>query len=143
MGALVLGAALSGCAATTDPTPAAGDLLGAPTQLHFGGQVVTLDAAPRLEGPVFRVGVRVRPGRLAAPLPRLKVQGVYVVTGAGVWNAPFRAAAGCATPCLSGAGVGRGAGLNAGEAVQVVLRVVDTQGRPFWLRDGRARISAP
>lgn len=143
---LALGAVLSACAATPEPTPPAGVLLSAPTQLHFGGQVVTLDAAPRLQGPVLRVAVRVNAGNVVAASTKLNVQDVFVLARAGVWNAPFRTASACTRPCpsgqgLSGQGVGRGGGINAGEVVQVVLRVRDGRGRSFWLRDARAKVT--
>lgn len=138
---LAMGVGLSACADTAELLPPAGDLLNAPTQLNFSGQVVTLEAAPRVVGAVFQVGVRVLPGRSELPLPKLNVRDVYVVTGGGVWNAPYRPAS--CSGCLSGAGVGRSAGINTGETVQVVLRVIDRQGRQFWLRDARAKVTAP
>ena len=140
-GAAALGTVLSACSATPDPRPPAGDLLSAPTQLHFGGQVVTLEAAPRLSGPVLRVAVRVNAGNTVAASPKMTVHDLFVLARAGVWNAPFRAASTCTRTCLAGQGVGRGEGINAGEVVQVVLRVRDAQGRSFWLRDARAKVT--
>ncbi|GGK21633.1 hypothetical protein GCM10008955_13860 [Deinococcus malanensis] len=135
-------AGLSGCGSLDSaPAPLAGDLLSAPTALNFKGQLLRLDATPRLSGETFGVKVRLHTSR--APIPRVRPLNVYVVTGGGVWDAPYRkdAAPTCGrTACVSGQARGSGEGVLNGESVQVVVQLKDEQGRLFWLRDAQARV---
>ncbi|MFD1730581.1 hypothetical protein ACFSC4_05065 [Deinococcus malanensis] len=64
-------AGLSGCGSLDSaPAPLAGDLLSAPTALNFKGQLLRLDATPRLSGETFGVKVRLHTSR--APIPRVR-----------------------------------------------------------------------
>lgn len=133
---------LVGCGTLgTAPAPLAGDLLSAPTALNFKGQLLRLEATPRLTGETFGVKVRLHTSR--APTPRVTPLNVYVVTSDGVWDAPYRKdpASSCGrTSCVSGLARGNGDGVLHGEAVQVVVQLKDERGRLFWLRDAQARV---
>ncbi|ACO46264.1 hypothetical protein DEDE109153_00945 [Deinococcus deserti] len=133
---------LVGCGSLgSGPAPLAGDLLSAPTALNFKGQLLRLEATPRLNGETFGVKVRLHTSR--APTPRVTPLNVYVVTGGGVWDAPYRRdpAPSCGqTACVSGLARGSGDGVQNGEAVQVVVQLKDERGRLFWLRDSYARV---
>lgn len=130
---------LAGCG-SLDAPPTAGQLLDAPTSLNVTGRVVRADAAPVISGSLFNVRVRVQSPRAQAA--GLRVTDVYVVTGSGVWSAGVGAAD--QRPCGGGCtvAVGRGAadGVQSGEGVQVVARLVDAQGRSFLLRDDQVRV---
>lgn len=133
---------LVGCGSLgTPPSPLAGDLLSAPTALNFKGRLLRLEATPRLNGEMFGVKVRLHTSR--APAPRVTPLNVYVVTGGGVWDAPYRkdASPSCGrSACVSGLARGNSEGVLDGEAVQVVVQLKDERGRLFWLRDAQARV---
>ena len=135
----VLLALLAGCG-SLDAAPTAGQLLDAPTSLNVTGQVVRAKAAPVISGSLFNVRVRVQtPRTLAAGL---RVTDVYVVTGSGVWSAGVGTAdqRPCGNGCTVAVGRGTADGVEAGEGVQVVARLVDAQGRSFLLRDDQVRV---
>ncbi len=137
----VVAALLGACGTLGTPEPTAGDLLTAPTTLQVGGRSLRAEATPSLTEDTFRVRVRVQTKR--APIPDLKVTGVYVVTEDGVWNAPVAARdrRDCGQDrCLQGTGRGAADGLHSGEGVQVVVSLKDEKGRVLWLRDARASI---
>ncbi|NTY02007.1 hypothetical protein [Deinococcus sp. JMULE3] len=129
---LVLPLLLAACGFSPRVPPSVGDLLGAPTALNVGGQVVTLDSASASGSGGF--GVKVRLTSRDA-LPALRLDGVFVVSGTDLWKSPLRSTGGVASA------YGRaGSGVQAGETVQVVVRLRDAQGRVLWLRDGETRV---
>ncbi|GGL91530.1 hypothetical protein GCM10010840_32000 [Deinococcus aerolatus] len=147
---VVLGSlGLSGCS-SLPPAPLAGDLLGAPTTLNLDGQVMRLTATPQLRQDtqrfIVRVRVRANPsaarpvGRpLATPRP-LKVTGLYVVTGSGLWQSPRLNDVTQASTCrerVCAWGSGEADGFTAGEDVRVIAQLRDASGQIFWLRDVR------
>ncbi|BDP42240.1 hypothetical protein DAETH_22090 [Deinococcus aetherius] len=137
----VAAALLGACGTLGTPEPTAGDLLAAPTTLQVGGRSLRAEATPTLGDDTFQVRVRVQAKH--APIPVLKVTGVYVVTEDGVWNAPVgaRDRKDCGDDrCLQGTGRGAAEGLRSGEGVQVVVSLKDEKGRVLWLRDARASI---
>ncbi|GAA0519513.1 hypothetical protein [Deinococcus depolymerans] len=123
------------------PDPQAGDLLSAPTTLIRQGQVLTAQATATLYG--GGLGVRVQVGAAtadrmgAASLDGLTLDGVFVVTGAGVWKAPLRVTAPASSaPGTLSASAWSGSGrLRPGSSVQVVVRLKDRLGHTYWLRD--------
>ena len=146
IGLALCGLGLVGCGSLSSvPTPLAGDLLGAPTTLNVGGQVVRVTAAPQLGAQRFSVRVRVAgaSGGAAADQPTpgtLKVTGIYVVTGAGLWKSPRLSDApkNCALHLCAWAS-GSANGFVAGEGVRVIAQLQDERGRSFWLRDAQTR----
>ncbi|MFC4425689.1 hypothetical protein [Deinococcus navajonensis] len=135
-------AVLVGCGSLdAAPSPLAGDLLSAPTTLNLSGQLLRIDASPRLSGAALGVHVRLQSG---TSLPRVTPTAVFMVTRNGVWTAPLRLdparrCSGC--PCLQGQARGRGEGVRSGEPVQVVVRLKDARGRLLWLRDPQATVT--
>ncbi|GGI85217.1 hypothetical protein [Deinococcus wulumuqiensis] len=115
--------------------PTTGQLLGAPTTLNMTGRALTAQAAPRVEGDVFRVRLTLQTPR-AQRLPPVRVTDLYVVTRDGVWSTPVgkAAAQGCGKGCLTTQVAGPARGLQRG-AVQVVVGLRDAQGRSYLLRD--------
>ncbi|CAM3563195.1 hypothetical protein [Deinococcus frigens] len=147
-GVLLCGLGLAGCGSLgSAPTPLAGDLLGAPTTLNLGGRVLSLTAAPQLvrEADRFRVRVRVETSEKAstpAMSTPLKVTGIYVFTGSGLWQSPrlndFSRASACpAHACAWGSGGANG--FTAGEDVRVIAQLQDASGKTYWLRDARSQ----
>ncbi|KQR27879.1 hypothetical protein [Deinococcus sp. Leaf326] len=135
----VLLALLAGCG-SLDASPTTGQLLDAPTSLNVTGQVVRAKAAPVISGSLFNVQVRVQTPRALSG--GLRVTDVYVVTSSGVWSAGVGAAdqRRCGAGCTVAVGRGVADGVAAGEGVQVVARLVDSQGRSFLLRDDQVRV---
>lgn len=136
------------------PTPLAGDLLGAPTTLNLGGQVFKVTAAPQLLREMDRFSVRVNVGAsapdstAAAPssLKTLKVTGIYVVTGSGLWQSPQLNDVSQASNCLArvcARGSGEARGFAAGDDVRVIAQLRDEGGRTYWLRDAQSRNIVP
>ncbi|WP_189063331.1 hypothetical protein [Deinococcus seoulensis] len=124
------------------PEPQPGDLLSAPTTLILHGQVLTARASAALYGGGLGVRVQVAPDRpgvnTAALLGSLRLDGVFVVTGQGVWKAPLRPA--LPAQAVSGGSLNAAAwsgsgNLRRGDQVQVVLRLKDRLGHTYWLRD--------
>ncbi|AAF11021.1 hypothetical protein [Deinococcus radiodurans] len=130
----LLSALLVACG-SLETAPTTGQLLGAPTTLNMTGRALTAQAAPRVDGDVFRVRLTLQTPR-AQQLPAVKVTDLYVVTRDGVWStAVGRAAAqGCGKGCLTTDVTGPARGLQRG-AVQVVVGLRDAQGRSYLLRD--------
>ncbi|PTA69019.1 hypothetical protein [Deinococcus arcticus] len=128
----LLGLWLAACGAQPGP-PQVGDLLSAPTALNVNGQMVTVGAVPAASAQGF--GVRVQLNSARRPLPPVQLDGVFVVGGEGLWKAPIRGAG------TQAAVWGRNAaGLQAGEPVQVVVRLRDDRGRVLWLRGPQTRV---
>ncbi|UBV41576.1 hypothetical protein LAJ19_07835 [Deinococcus taeanensis] len=124
---------LAACGVQAPPAPLVGDLLSAPTALNVRGQVVTLDTTSAAGTGGF--GVKVRLNAAREPLPALRLDGVFVVSGGGLWKSPLAAQG------AEGSAWGRGApGVQPGEPVQVVVRLRDVQGRVLWLRDDESRV---
>ena len=147
-----LACALVACgAAGGTPDPQAGDLLSAPTTLIRQGHVLSAQSAVTLYGGGLGVRVQVgasAPGRAgaAASLNGLTLDGVFVVTGDGVWKAPLRATTpGQMSVGTLNAAAWSGSGkLRPGSGVQVVVRLKDRLGHAYWLRDTtRASGSSP
>ncbi|MDV6374642.1 hypothetical protein [Deinococcus arenicola] len=147
---------LAGCGSLKSaPTPLAGDLLSAPTTLNLGGQVLQMTAAPQVVRSLDRFSVRLRvdagtaaarPSALAAQPRPLKITGIYVVTGSGLWEAPrlndFSKAQNClAQLCAWGSGDARD--FTAGDDVRVIARLQDAGGKQYWLRDSYSRDIVP
>ncbi len=137
---------LAGCGSLgSAPTPLAGDLLSAPTTLNLGGRLLGLTAAPQLvrESDRFSVRVSVEASALTrspTATDPLKVTGIYVFTGSGLWHSPrlndFSSASTCpAQACAWGSGSANG--FTAGEDVRVIAQLRDASGRTHWLRDAR------
>ncbi|MVN86613.1 hypothetical protein GO986_07525 [Deinococcus sp. HMF7620] len=130
---VLLGFALTACGAQV-AAPGVDQLLGAPTALNVGGQVLTVGTAPAASSQGF--GVKVRLASARTPLPAVRLDGVFVVSGSALWKSP-----------LSSAGDGQGSawGRNVsawqpGEPVQVVVRLKDERGRVLWLRGPQTRV---
>ncbi|GGO37729.1 hypothetical protein [Deinococcus humi] len=146
---LMLGSlGLMGCGSLgSAPTPAAGDLLGAPATLNLGGQVLRLTANPQLSQEMnrFRVRVAVKasgPATRAAAPATLKVTGLYVVTPSGLWQSPQLNDVSQARNCLASIcaqGSGGASGFAAGDDVRVIAQLKDASGRTYWLRDAQSR----
>ncbi|QFP77811.1 hypothetical protein [Deinococcus sp. AJ005] len=144
IGMMLCGLGLAGCGSLgSAPTPLAGDLLNAPTTLNLGRQLLRLTAAPQLikEADRFSVRVSVEASRPAATDP-LKVTGIYVFTGLGLWQSPrlsdFSGASNCsAQVCAWGSGGANG--FTAGEDVRVIAQLRDASGKTYWLRDARSQ----
>ncbi|WP_139322958.1 hypothetical protein [Deinococcus marmoris] len=148
IGMMLCGLGLAGCGSLGNaPTPLAGDLLSAPTTLNLGGRLLGLTAAPQLvqEADRFSVRVNVEASALAggpAATDPLKVIGIYVFTGAGLWQSPrlsdFSRASNCSTQvCAWGSGSANG--FTAGEDVRVIAQLRDASGKTYWLRDARSQ----
>ncbi|MBZ9713698.1 hypothetical protein [Deinococcus multiflagellatus] len=127
-----LGLWLAACGVQPSP-PQVGELLNAPTALNVNGQMVTVGAAPAAGTGGF--GVRVQLNSARSPLPPVRLDGVFVVGGEGLWKAPIRGAGTQATVWGRNA-----AGLQPGEPVQVVVRLLDDRGRVLWLRGAQTRV---
>ncbi len=146
---LMLGSlGLMGCGSLgSAPTPAAGDLLGAPATLNLGGQVLRLTATPQLLQEMSRFSVRVAvkgsvPALGAAAPAALKVTALYVVTASGLWQSPRLNDVSQARNCLASLcawGSGDASGFAAGDDVRVIAQLRDASGRTYWLRDGQSR----
>lgn len=150
IGMMLCGLGLAGCGSLVSaPTPLAGDLLNAPTTLNLGGQLLGLTAAPQLvrEADRFSVRLQVQPSApasnpAATATDPLKVTGIYVFTGAGLWHSPrlsdFSGASNCsAQVCAWGSGSANG--FTAGEDVRVIAQLRDASGKTYWLRDARSQ----
>ncbi|MFC6660158.1 hypothetical protein [Deinococcus multiflagellatus] len=79
--------------------------------------------------------MRVQLNSARSPLPPVRLDGVFVVGGEGLWKAPIRGAGTQATVWGRNA-----AGLQPGEPVQVVVRLLDDRGRVLWLRGAQTRV---
>ena len=146
-----LACALVACgAAGGTPDPQAGDLLSAPTTLNRQGHVLSAQSTVTLYGGGLGVRVQVgatAPGRAgaAASLSGLTLDGVFVVTGTGVWKAPLRTSpAGQTSLGTLNAAAWSGSGdLRPGSGVQVVVRLKDRLGHAYWLRDTTRASGSP
>lgn len=136
--ALLLG--LVGCA-TLPTDPNAADLLDAPTTLNLGGRLVQAQAQTSVRGETLDVRVKLRS---SSGLPPLQPTNVYLVTGAGVWNASLGKysdkVSGCQSNCALLRATGPANGLRVGQGVEVVVGLRDLRGRTFLLRDGVVQV---
>ncbi|MDO4264589.1 MAG: hypothetical protein Q4C67_10370 [Deinococcus sp.] len=129
---------LSACGNVGHSGPSAGELLRAPTTLSLAGRTLSAAARPVLEGERLHTQVLIHSS--ASTLP-LNVQSVYLVTQGGVWQAAGRwRASSCGAGCRAVEASGPAQGLRSGEQVQVVVRLQDSAGRNFWLRDEQAAV---
>ncbi|MFC6617324.1 hypothetical protein [Deinococcus radiophilus] len=128
---------LSACGSVSGGAPTAGELLRAPTSLNLAGHTLRAEATPLLRGDQLNAQLAVRSSGSVLPL---NVHSVYLVTQGGVWQSGANWKAGCGQSCRLVQGTGPAQGLRSGENVQVVLRLQDSAGRNFWLRDEQARV---
>ncbi|GHF97842.1 hypothetical protein GCM10017783_07110 [Deinococcus piscis] len=129
---------LSACGSVSQAGPSAGELLRTPTTLSLAGRTLSAQARPVLSGNELSARVQVQSSASALPL---NVLSVYLVTQGGVWQAAGQwRASSCGAGCRVIEGRGPAQGLRAGENVQVVVRMQDSAGRNFWLRDEQTTV---
>ncbi|ADY25992.1 hypothetical protein Deipr_0836 [Deinococcus proteolyticus MRP] len=129
---------LSACGSVSQAGPSAGELLRTPTTLSLAGRTLSAEARPTLSGEQLSARVQVRSSASSLPL---SAQSVYLVTQGGVWQAEGRwEASSCGAGCRVIEGRGPAQGLRPGENVQVVVRLQDSAGRHFWLRDDQSLV---
>ena len=118
--------------------PSAAELMRAPNSLNLAGRTLSLEALPTLSGELLTVQAKVSSDTSYLPLA---VREMYLITQGGVWNTVGQwQAARCGSACEMAVGSGYAGGLLSGEQVQVVVRLQDSAGRNFWLRDDHASI---
>ncbi|WP_261663716.1 hypothetical protein [Deinococcus sp. Marseille-Q6407] len=124
---------LSACGTVGNAGPSAGELLRAPTSLNLAGRTLTADARPTLNGEELSTQVKIHSSASSLPL---NAHSVYLVTQGGVWRADARwQPSSCGAGCRAVLASGPAEGLLPGENVQLVVRLQDSSGRNFWLRD--------